>query len=314
MKLADICAEYVAFKQSLGMRFDREAHHFKAFCRATGDIDIADVTSSSVLAYISGRGPVTPYWHRKYKTLKEFYRYAISRGHASSSPLPTTVPKQPQPFPPYIYTTEELRRLVRATSMLSSPRSTLQVATFRALLLTLYGAALRISEALSLTCSDVDTATSLLTIRDTKFFKTRLVPIGPRLTTELQAYMRKRRKLPYPSGKDSAFFASSMGKTMSYQHVKECFRKLCDHVGIRREAGTRHQPRLHDIRHAAAVHRLVAWYREGADVQRLLPLLSTYLGHVHIRATQHYLTMTPELLNEANRRFKRYALSEVSHD
>ena len=77
--------------------------------------------------------------------------------------------------------------------------------------------------------------------------------------------------------------------------------------------GARHQPRLHDLRHSFAVHRLISWYRDGADVQRLLPKLSTYLGHVHISGTQRYLTLTPELLREAGLRFERYAM-EPSHD
>jgi integrase len=84
-------------------------------------------------------------------------------------------------------------------------------------------------------------------------------------------------------------------------------------AGIRREHGARYAPRIHDLRHTAAVHRLEAWYREGADVQRLLPLLATYLGHVGIAETQCYLTMTPFLLDAASRRFERYALGEVQH-
>ena len=85
---------------------------------------------------------------------------------------------------------------------------------------------------------------------------------------------------------------------------------MCLSAGVARHDGARYQPRLHDLRHAAAVHRLVSWYRMGADVQKLLPQLATYLGHVHIAATQRYLTMTPELLSEASRRFERYAMEE----
>jgi len=79
------------------------------------------------------------------------------------------------------------------------------------------------------------------------------------------------------------------------------------HARVQRHDGGCFQPRLHDMRHSFAVHRLISWYRQGADVQRLLPQLATYLGHVHIAATQRYLTMTPELLREASQRFERYA-------
>ena len=96
--------------------------------------------------------------------------------------------------------------------------------------------------------------------------------------------------------------------------AERAFVNLRNIAGISREDGARYQPRLHDLRHAMAVHRLVAWYREGADVQRLLPQLATYLGHVDVAATQRYLTMTPELLRQASRRFEGYAKPEVCHD
>lgn len=100
---------------------------------------------------------------------------------------------------------------------------------------------------------------------------------------------------------------------MSRGAVERTFRHLCRSIGIERAGGPRNQPRLHDLRHTAAVHRVIAWYRGGEDVQRLLPHLATYLGHVHIVATQRYLTLTPELLGEASARFERYA-SEIDHE
>jgi len=96
--------------------------------------------------------------------------------------------------------------------------------------------------------------------------------------------------------------------------AERAFVRLRAITGVARKDGTRYQPRLHDLRYAMAVHRLVAWYREGADVQRLLPQLATYLGHVDVAATQRYLTMTPELLLEASRRFERYAQPGVGHE
>jgi len=95
--------------------------------------------------------------------------------------------------------------------------------------------------------------------------------------------------------------------------MDDTFRRLTEHVGIRRSDGARYQPRLQDLRHAFAVHRLTAWYRQGADVQRLLHHLSVYLGHTSLACTQVYLTMTPELLQQANTRFERYACGEDSH-
>jgi site-specific recombinase XerD len=175
----------------------------------------------------------------------------------------------------------------------------------RALLLLLYGAGLRISEALKLEINDVDLQQRLLCIRQSKFFKTRWVPIGPKLTDVLRDYERER---PARRLSNRCFFRANSGTPVSRSTVERVFAKLRLAAGVKRTDGGRFQPRLHDLRHAAAVHRLVAWYRNGADVQSLLVKLSAYLGHVDIAATQKYLTWTPELRQQANARFARYAL------
>ena len=174
------------------------------------------------------------------------------------------------------------------------------------LLLLLYGAGLRISEALSLTLADVNLTAGILTIRESKFYKTRLVPISPALTGVLATYVAQRAK-EHPAQPDAALFLTRTATPVVRHTAENIFRRLRVSAGVIRHDGGRYQPRLHDLRHAFAVHRLVSWYRQGADVQRLLPQLATYLGHLHIAATQRYLTMTPELLHEAGQRFERYA-------
>jgi integrase len=177
--------------------------------------------------------------------------------------------------------------------------------TVRALLLLLYGAGLRISEALKLEISDVDLPERLLRIRQSKFFKTRWVPIGPKLTEVLRDYEHQGPALnPF----NRCFFRTNKGTPVSRSVMERIFAKLRRAAHIQRTDGGRFQPRLHDLRHAAAVHRLVAWYRQGADIQSLLVKLSAYLGHADIGATQKYLTWTPELRKQANARFARYAL------
>jgi len=313
MKLSQAVHDYVVLKQSMGSRFRTEATILKAFCKALGDVAIADVEPNRVQAYIAGTGPVTRHWHRKYEALSGFYRFAIGREYVTDLPLPKTVPKRPAPFLPYIFSQQELRRLLTGTESFETPRTQLEGPSLRALLLLLYGAGLRISEALSLTRTDVDLAAALLTIRESKFYKTRLVPIGPRLTDVLIAYADERRQKGHSQAAEAAFFMTRRGARVSRSMAEYAFRRLRDIASVHREDSARYQPRLHDLRHSMAVHRLVAWYREGADVQRLLPQLSTYLGHADITATQRYLTMTPELLHEASVRFERYAQPEVFH-
>jgi site-specific recombinase XerD len=185
-------------------------------------------------------------------------------------------------------------------------RSMLESATIRTMIVVYYGAGLRLTEATNLTRADVDLSGSLLTVRNTKFGKTRLVPVGPQLNRVLVQYNRTR-----PKGRpaDAPFFATRAGGPVPPRMFQREFQSLCDRAGIRR-TDTRRRPRVHDLRHAFAVHRLTFWYQEGADVQRLLHHLSVYLGHVHLRHTQVYLSMTPELLREASQRFERYAGKE----
>jgi site-specific recombinase XerD len=153
----------------------------------------------------------------------------------------------------------------------------------------------------------------ILTIRDTKFFKSRLVPLGQQMNAELVLFQKRRRCLPTPQLERSAFFASSTGQPLPYQHVITLFQRVRSAAGISRDHGSSYPPRLHDLRHTAAVHRIIAWYQDGADVQRLLPQLATYLGHKDLRGTQRYLSMTPELLQQAALRFQSYADPEGRH-
>ena len=314
MRLRDLVDTYIAFKRSLGMDFHSDAKVLRRFCRAMGDINVTDVQPEAVHAFIAGTGPVTANWRQKFSVLGSLYRYAIGRGFAATSPLPTAVPKFPPPLVPYIYSTSELKRLLAATDTLQTPRSLLRALTFRTLLLLRYGTGMRVGEALSLTLHDTDLASRILTVRDTKFFKTRLVPIGPQLTGALIHYEHRRLQLPLPAGDSSAFLCTRTGNRLHHTEVSKVFRRVREIAGVHRESTARYQPRIHDIRHTAAQHRLIAWYRAGADVQHLLPQLATYLGHVEIGSTQHYLSMTPELLHEASLRFEQYAQPEARHE
>ena len=177
----------------------------------------------------------------------------------------------------------------------------------RALLLMLYGAGLRVGEAQRLTLDDADLADAVLTIRTTKFYKTRLVPVGPQLVNALRTYVTKRIERPLPEGGASTFLANLDGTPLAKRTVGNAFARLLTAAGIDHDRrGGLQSPCLHSFRHTAAVHRLESWYRQGADVQRLLPVLSVWLGHAHLDGTQVYLSMTPELLHEASVRFDGY--------
>jgi site-specific recombinase XerD len=307
MKTSDVVAVYVGVRRAQGVQMDREARRLRQFARETGDRPLQEVRPQDVAAFLRGHGDLSAAWVTKYRNLKGLYRFALARGLAGSSPLPKQLPKLPPPLTPYVYSRDELQRLLDATAVVASPCSRLQALTYRTLLLLLYGAALRVSEAINLTLHDVDLDAQMLTIRNTKFYKTRLVPIGQDLTSVLSTYAAQRRVLALPQGEDSALLCSRTGNRLHYQDVVTLFQRIRAAAGIGCPTGERWPPRLHDLRHTAAAHRVVAWYRQGKDVQQLLPYLSTYLGHANINSTQRYLQMVPELLQEASLRFARYA-------
>lgn len=310
MKVDQAVAAYVAYKQSLGMRFATEARTLKSFCKTVAGIEVDRIAPDAVRAYLDGSGPMTRFWLRKFDVLTGFYRFGLARGYVRSIPLPSAAPRCPQTFTPYIYSDDEIKRLLQAAA--DRAHCNIDAPTSRTLLLLLYATGLRISEALNLNLADVDLDDRLLHIRETKFYKTRLVPTGEDLTRVLLDYAQRRHQRR-PLSPDAPFLLTSRGKRLSRAGAEDAFKKIREQAMVRREDGARYQPRLHDMRHTAAVTRLERWYREGADVQRMLPQLATYLGHVHITGTQRYLSMTPELLKQASVRFARYAFGEVDH-
>ena len=314
MKLLDVVTAYIVAQRSLGLKFKSTDRLLRQYAHAMGNVDIVDVREDAVVAFLKGTGALTATWRLKFNVITGLYRFAISRGHTTTCPLPTNIPKLPPSQTPYVYSTEELRRLIEATLLLDSYHSQQQATMYRTLILLLYGSGLRIGEALRLTILDVDLNERVITVRNTKFFKTRLVPIGLHLSMELAAYIERRRNLPMPEGESSHLFTSRTGRGWPYSQVITLFQRLRLAAKIECPEGELHPPRLHDLRHTAVVHRVLAWYRDGKDVQRLLPQLATYLGHVDINSTQRYLLMTPELLEVASQRFAQYAQCGDEHE
>lgn len=314
MTLDDLITRYVTFRRALGERCQTNERMLRGFARAVGPrTPVHRIAAAAVTRFLNGPGPVTSAWHIKYHALKGFFRFAVSRGHMAAAPLPAVPPKRPPRFVPYIYTPDDLRRLLAAVPTYRRYRTRIEPPTFRAILLTLYGAGLRVREAVALTVEDVDLANAVLTVRDTKFFKTRLVPVGRDLAGVLAGYARWSITAHPPGVPGGRFFRGKRGAVITRETLEEAFQMLRAHAGVRRPPTARYQPRLHDLRHTFAVHRLTTWYRQGADVPRLLHHLSVYLGHAHLANTQPYLTMTPELLALANARFERYARGEGGH-
>jgi len=313
MKISDLVTQYVAFRRTLGERCKTNENNLRSFCRAVGPgTPMGRIRKRQVTEFLAGSGQITNAWHVRYAALRGFFEFAISRGQVQRSPMPTQLPKRLPTLVAYIYSRAEIRSLLDAIPSVRLPNR-MEPPTLRAILLLMYGAGLRRGEVLNLSLADADLANSLLTIRDTKFFKCRWVPIGRDLTNVLNEYVRWRHARFPAAGVDSRFFLDRRGAPLTWWPLHHAFDRVRRYAGVTRSDGGRYQPRMQDLRHAFAVHRLTDWYRRGLDVQRLVYHLSVYLGHAHLAETQVYLTMTPELLQQAGKRFERYARGEDHH-
>jgi integrase/recombinase XerD len=304
MKLKDAADLYISRRQAGGEKMQTPAAMLRSFCSRYGHRALRSITAADVKVFLDGplTGPAT--WRQKYGMLRVFFEYWRRRGELRTFPLPLAAPKYTSGFVPYIYSRQELKALLDAVPVCQkNTMCFLSSETFRVLLLFLYGTGLRVGEALRLRMMDVDLSSGVITIRGTKFHKSRLVPLGSDVHQVLLQYVASpgRRK-----GSEQALFQSRLHQEIKWQVVQKSFQRLRRTVGISRPDAYPYQPRIHDLRHTFSVHRVLSWYRHGDDVQFLLPALSTYLGHVDLSSTQRYLTMTPELLGEANLRFQKY--------
>jgi integrase/recombinase XerD len=250
------------------------------------------------MATLADRAAIT---RRNYfRVARQFCMFRARTNPAVFIPDAMSCPRVTTRFRPYIYSEQEIRELVKAAAELSGR---LRPHTYVTLLLLLYSTGLRIGEAVRLQLGDIDHDGGVLRIQAGKFRKARLVPIRASLLARLDEYVEHRQRTGAPTHLDAPLFWNPRGRPYSCVGVQEGISQLLRLVCGKRRGHRGLGPRVHDIRHAFACHRLLQWYRAGADVQAKLPLLATYLGHKTFLSTQFYLTATPELLAEASRRF-----------
>ena len=270
----------------------------------SGTIDQA--LARAWLAPCATRGPNTRC--SRYYLLRRFCRFLAKRHRGTFVPGESLRPRSRPPKPPHIYTQEEVRLLLDGALLLRDWKTwhpcPIRSKTMHTIILLLATSGLRISEALHLTLKDVDLDDGVLSIRQSKFRKSRLVPLSPGIVDVLRRYHRLRVAVA-PADRSEAFFVSGRGKAYSTACVQGMFRAIAIQAGLRGPSGR--GPRLHDLRATFAVTRLLEWYRDGDNVMARLPLLSTYLGHACVSDTEVYLRITTSLLQEANARFRAFA-------
>ncbi len=304
--LAPIIGRYLSLKRALGRRYNVEGSvlaHLDTFLAAAG----ADLTSTTFQRWIETRSGLANGVRRSWmRIVRNLCLYRSRTEPECFIPDPSQFPSPHQAVKPYIFREAEITELVAETARLL-PRHCSPLLPQNALLglVLLYTAGLRRGELLRLTVGDFDLAEGTLLVRESKFHKSRLLPLSAAALRVIKAVLRKRQVDRLPFSRDSALLWNPDSRTEGYSG--EGFRRIiCDllgRTGIRTPAGR--LPRVHDFRHTFAVHALLRWYRAGEDVQAKLPALAAYMGHVSIVSTEHYLHFVQDLATIASERFQR---------
>ena len=309
MKTSELVERYLACRRATGIKYKSGTTHLRRLVRFVRDT--GGLTKRKVGKAILSDGRLTLTSRMRRSTFAVFFRWCVARGYLQEMPV---LPELPRDLPrrrPHIFTDDEIRRLLSVRHEFRDRSCCIPSECARTIFLLTYALGLRISEAMSLKLKDIDAAANVATIRETKFYKTRLVPYNRTVARKLDEFLRWRRKAGMPVDPEAPLFAKRDGAPVRDDHVRDVFHRLCENAGIATQGGGLH---VHDLRHSFAVRRLVSWYREGRDVQALLPKLSVYMGHSSVAGTSVYLSMTPELLSESCARFERYVMGGPRHE
>jgi integrase/recombinase XerD len=294
--------DYIALRRQLGFKLThahRQLRQFVSFMQARR---IPFITTEAALEWtMCPRSADPTYLAQRLGVVRCFARHHCAADPRTQIPPIDLLRRRPRRARPYLYSEQDIERLLSATQGLR-PMGGLRRATYATLLGLLIVTGMRVSEALALGLKDVDLHEGLLTIRKTKFGKTRLVPLHPSARRALQQYARQRDALV--GRRATHFFVSSQGQPLVAENVWKTFRLLRRRVGL--HASERWDtPTLHHFRHRFATESLLRWYRAGDDIESRLPILSTFLGHVCTSSTYWYLSCNPELMGQAMRRLEQ---------
>ncbi len=292
--------DYLALRRSLGFKLDRAGRlldQFIAYCEAAG---AETITTELALSWATLPVGASQSWLAgRLSVVRGFAKHLALLDERTEVPPADLLPDRSHRATPYLYTTEDVLRLMAAAGELPSP---LRRATFSTVVGLLYVTGMRIGEAIRLDRDDVDLAQRVLIVRDSKFGKSREIPVHDSTARALRAYARRRDEL-CPQPNSPAFFLSLAGTRLLYDGFHLAFLGLVREAGLTPRSPTC-RPRPHDLRHTFAVSTLIGWYRDGVEVEPRLAALSTYLGHVHPANTYWYLSAAPELLGLAAARLE----------
>ena len=290
--------DYVRVRRALGFVCEGEVPELERFVGFLEQAGAQRITIELALRWARMPQGVHPYvWRKRLGTVRGFVRYLATIDPASEIPPTDLLPARQPRLVPHIYTPEEIVALMMAARGLKWP---LRAATFETVIGLLASTGLRLREALALDRADVDLEHGVLLVRGGTHHTQREVPLHPSTTAALERYAHQRDRL-CPDRVTPAFFLTTRSRRVTKPVFWHTFAKLIARSGLEGR-GQRARPRAHDLRHTFAVRTLLGWSHAGQDVDRRLPLLSTYLGHVELESTYWYLESVPELIAQVSAR------------
>lgn len=309
--LAEPITNFVRYKQALNRKYVTEAAALRLFDRYLRDhavLDWRSIDSTLVNDFLQSRPRNRP---RSYNhllgVLRRFFQWAVVQRLTERNPVSIRPRRQTGQRVPYLFNLEDAKRLLAVVrSLPDRSRAPHRALVYETVFALLYGLGLRVGEVARLKLGDVDLANGTLFIRETKFGKSRIVPLGPKLGQRLERYVEERHGVAYEP--DRPLFSFTKRGCVHEGTISQTFHSLLPRLKLQIAPGMS-TPRVHDLRHSFAVGTLLRWYREGIDPCRRLMHLSTFLGHTDPNSTAVYLTITEELLREADQRFRSFALS-----
>jgi integrase len=293
-------ANYLQIRRALGYKLERAEKLLVQYLDHLDRLGEEVVTVENAVGWVTLPAGDVNWWAFRMSAVRGFATYLHALDPAHEVPPQDLLPRQSRRTTPYLYSEQEVHALMAATSSL---RFELRQASYRTLIGLLSVTGMRVGEAIRLDDSDLDLRHGVLTVRETKFGKSRELPLHPSAVVALRAYLRLRDRHQATRVSD-AVLISPAGSRLLYCNVSHTFVQLVDRAGLKPRSA-RCRPTLHGLRHSFAVRTLLGWYRAGVQIEPRLPLLSTYLGHVHPKDTYWYLTAAPELLALAAGRLER---------
>lgn len=299
---AEHLVDYLRLRRALGHQLDDAARLLPRFVAYLDAINAAAITVENALSWVTQpqAGPTSVVWMRRMIAVRGFARHMSGIDPANEIPPLGLVTSKRSWRPPFIYSDADILALMdEVPCLVPSP---FRAATFQTMIGLLAATGMRVGEVIAVSRSDIDWPDGVITVHHSKFDKSREVPLHPTTVQALRGYSELRdRSVAAPACPN--FFVSSKGTPVIYGVFGETFRQLVQRAEV--GAGAQRRPRIHDMRHSFAVNTLIAWHREGQDVGKLLPRLSTYLGHLSPGYTYWYLSAAPELLALAAARLEK---------